>query len=442
MSTHDSKDVVTAIGGVPAYSWGYTSPSGPVTAPAFLSAQGWESKDSFRSVDNTGWRFVHDAATRKRHGFTGDDTARLTRLDLGNGAFRKVSARISNLSHPYHTVLPHGTLGYYYSGPFLPTRSETILSQVRSLCNWMDEETYTSTMIGLGTTAINRTIPTKANMSLAVSLAELRREGLPKLMSALSLRQTQRSPVKNVAGEYLNYQFGWAPIIADVRDLLITVRDSGRILKEYTRLAEHHTRRRYDFGTETKAIDWTSANDFAPYPSVSSHLYQGGFGTGKLTISGTLATHSWFSGAYRFSIPQGNTLKDDLLRWEQEANKLLGIRLTPEVLWNVTSWSWLLDWFLNIGDVISNLSYLGRDGLVLQYGYVMRHTRADVAVSMQGVRPYGDTSNRPFSVDFALEQKQRLKATPYGFGLNPESFSPKQWSIIGALLVTRAPGKL
>jgi len=38
--------------------------------------------------------------------------------------------------------------------------------------------------------------------------------------------------------------------------------------------------------------------------------------------------------------------------------------------------------------------------------------------------------------------KQRSVATPFGFGLDPGAFSPKQWSIIAALGFSKAPRSL
>jgi hypothetical protein len=45
------------------------------------------------------------------------------------------------------------------------------------------------------------------------------------------------------------------------------------------------------------------------------------------------------------------------------------------------------------------------------------------------------------SVSFQTKVKKRLRATPYGFGLDPNwsDFTDRQLSILGALGITRAP---
>jgi hypothetical protein len=46
------------------------------------------------------------------------------------------------------------------------------------------------------------------------------------------------------------------------------------------------------------------------------------------------------------------------------------------------------------------------------------------------------------SQTFGTIQKIRRKATPYGFGLNPNTFSTRQWAIIAALGLTFGGNKL
>lgn len=102
--------------------------------------------------------------------------------------------------------------------------------------------------------------------------------------------------------------------------------------------------------------------------------------------------------------------------------------------WNLIPWTWFVDWFTNINHVITNLSYLGRDGLYLQRGYIMAHYR-DVETSSQGRtfmgRPFLTTGVRTF------ERKYRVRASPFGFGLTWQDFDPFQLSILGALGVNR-----
>jgi hypothetical protein len=117
---------------------------------------------------------------------------------------------------------------------------------------------------------------------------------------------------------------------------------------------------------------------------------------------------------------------------------LLGIRITPEVLWNLAPWSWAIDWFSNLGDVVSNLSDWATDGLALRYGYIMEHKSIYVTYSLVGKPRFLPEGTFASDVIAYRETKRREKATPFGFGLDWNTFSPRQLAIAAALGITRA----
>jgi hypothetical protein len=138
---------------------------------------------------------------------------------------------------------------------------------------------------------------------------------------------------------------------------------------------------------------------------------------------------------------------NELSRIVAEARLLYGLELTPETLWNLAPWSWLVDWFANVGPILSNVSAFQSDNLVLKYGYVMENvTRTYARTNWMGVVNPSTTVyvNHPARVydKFFVETKTRVKATPYGFGLNTTAFTDRQWTILGALGLTRGPKAL
>jgi len=404
---------------------------------SFDVAQGWQRMNTFQSADNPEW------VALQRGEITNPKLRKILRgLDLGNGMFFKEDVSLSALSHYNHYVPPlGGSNGTTYHGPILPTTSQVMRAFVLEQVPWPTKEETTQALFGAGATAISRTLPTRSHMSLGVTLGELRKDGLPKLISMQSLKDFSNSPVKTGADAYLNANFAWAPLIRDVESLLRLVSQSTKILRDYERGSKVHTRRGYQFDDVVQGINARRATTVAAYPN-SSNLYSNS-GAGKLVVSGSYTMSTWFRGAYEYTLPGGNTFWSNVARWESEANRLLGLRITPELLWNVISWTWLLDWFVNVGDVITNISYLGRDGLVLRYGYIMRSIRVEADAWLDGARPRSESGIQlPITCRISMQQKTRVKATPYGFGLNPSSFSAKQWSILGALGATRAPGKL
>jgi hypothetical protein len=118
-----------------------------------------------------------------------------------------------------------------------------------------------------------------------------------------------------------------------------------------------------------------------------------------------------------------------------------GFNITPEILWELTPWSWLADWETNMGTVLHNLSAFAQDGLVMRWGYAMEEKISSVTYDLSGGRFFNGEST-DCTQTFETIRRQRWNATPYGFGLNPDGFTARQWSILAALGISRAPKTL
>jgi hypothetical protein len=98
----------------------------------------------------------------------------------------------------------------------------------------------------------------------------------------------------------------------------------------------------------------------------------------------------------------------------------------------------LLDWESTIGTCLSNATALSSDNLVLRYGYLMVHTKEDISYqALPGIVSNRGVDLPASTATFSRETKRRIKATPYGFGITEVDLSPKQWSILVALGLTR-----
>lgn len=287
-----------------------------------------------------------------------------------------------------------------------------------------------SSLNAAGTTAISRCKPTSPHFSLAQSLGELR-EGAPTIPGVHSWENRTRPLLGNAGGEYLNVQFGWLPLVSDVRKFYESATKSDSILAQYRRNANRKIRRGYDFPTTVTTRQASGSIQLVP-------AIFGAFAPG--TVSETVTTRRWFRGAFRYYLPSTDSFQNRVRRKAQEANQLFGVIPTPEVLWELTPWSWAVDWFTNVGDVMSNISSFATDGLVLQYGYIMEHKRVHgeivVTASPQQVKDYG-LSRNVFKRTYVREYKVRYPANPYGFGIDDTSLTKRQLSILGALGLTQ-----
>jgi hypothetical protein len=275
----------------------------------------------------------------------------------------------------------------------------------------------------MGTQAISATIPTNPIGGLAVTLGELRREGIPSLVGALTWKdRTFRA--KQAGSEYLNVQFGWLPLVDEILTMADTVKRSDEITRQYEAEEGKLLHRAYTFPSTSS----TSTTVTSAYPTPAWVVgFWNSQGT-KTTVT-TEKVESWFEGAYTYTLPP----RGSFARSAAIANKLYGTRLTPDVVWNLTPWSWAVDWFSNVGTVVSNQTAFANDGLVMPYGYIMRRRTVTRTVTNSGSRMRRDNQVVNCRQTFTTTVKQRRMATPYGFGLDPLGFTGRQWSILAAL---------
>jgi len=289
-----------------------------------------------------------------------------------------------------------------------------------------------------GTTAIARTIPTSPVAGAAQFLGELR-EGLPAIPGR---GLVHRGGPGGVADEYLNYEFGLKPIISDLRKFGEAARSANKVIEQLKRDSGRLVRRRYTFPEErTISTSVVSSNAYGSpgHRLVGPSCYTGG--PGKLTKTREETYRFWFSGAYTYLYPHGDSAVEKMRAAESRMNRLFGTRVSPELFWELTPWSWAADWISNTGDVARNMTAFANDGLVLRWGYIMCHYTCRDTYLLDGVALRGTTGG-PRSQTFVTDVKYRQRATPYGFGLDIGKFTTRQWAILGALGISRAQGML
>lgn len=301
-----------------------------------------------------------------------------------------------------------------------------------------------------GPIAISRTRPTNPTVNLAVALTELIKDGLPDIPGA-SLR-SGITP-RNLGSEYLNKEFGIDPLIADIRDTLKAVKRSKALVSSFVSNSGKNVRRSFSFAPVRTTSGYSSIAGvtlrFGAIPTNALHNLSFFFSDigidPRVTVIRQTRTLSevYFRGAFTYTAWSGDDLVSQMKGFEQKANRLFGVRLTPATLWQVGPWSWLVDWKLNIGANISNAEALSNDNLVLRYGYLMIRRESHIDYSWTTVNPQRNGGPRLSGTQtHSVISKERVRATPYGFGSNPASFTDRQWAILGALGMTKAPKSL
>lgn len=303
-----------------------------------------------------------------------------------------------------------------------------------------------------GRLLISMAAPTVPQVNLLTTGAELLREGFTSpgkdLLDVIKGRTTM---LRGIGSEYLNAQFGWLPLMSDLQSLLRVVVKHAELIKAYRRDSGRVVRRRRGFPIKDVLVSHSSSGSTGLYVAGGSQIYSGAYGgiwknvpsSGSVpaTITKQTSERIWFSGAFTYYLAPDGDLADKFEYYEQLASYLLGLRMTPEVLWELMPWSWLVDYFFDVGRAIKLTSMFQNDGLVMRYGYLMRHVTQKVTVTAK-FPPLKDGTSLDIVTTRFRETKSRYKATPYGFGLNPNSLTDRQWSILGALGLTKSPKTL
>jgi len=385
--------------------------------------------------DPTQWKILQDL-TRSRKKIEKNLPATAERLarfeehlkltrDLG-GTFQKDTASITG-GRQVNATRPAGAgETRYITGHVFPTGSAGVTPAFLT-------PTLTDFLFARGGTAIRACAPTNPHASLLVTIGELFKDGVPKApgMQAMK-RKGDKGLASRLSSEYLNIEFGWKPLIDDALTIMETALKSDKIWRDFINGSgkAHHRKFHFDPVVTTSK---TQTNNVYPWPVGATQLHAN---TGTRYVVTQTRTDYWFSGSFRYHVPGERGDIADIRRAVAKARHLWGIDASPDVVWNLLPWTWLIDWAGDIGGLMRSLSLFSRDGLVLQYGYLMEHRVETVTTSLVGHR-YWDGSTGDSTAVSKRESKRRVRASPFGFGVNEDTLTPRQLAILAAIGINR-----
>lgn len=286
--------------------------------------------------------------------------------------------------------------------------------------------------------------PKKPIVDLGQDIAEFKREGLPSFRSLLVLRNFLRREygteeikeginLDNIAKEHLNYQFGWRPVISDI---YAAARAANTLDKKWAKLkarGERLQRIHFDLPVEHTITTETVAVGGTVYPNLSLSLCSGQ--SSALSRTREVVTTRKFSASYMYHIPEAHLATRLGIEKILQYQKQYGLSIDPALIWELTPWSWLVDWFLPMGNFLKAVDSSVLGTTVWPWAYVSEHS------------VYTDTFERPGAVlsngvrvapvQVVYDYKRRIGANPFGFGLSWGDLSPLQLSLLTAVGITR-----
>lgn len=144
---------------------------------------------------------------------------------------------------------------------------------------------------------------------------------------ASKLGKTSVSVAKATANTWLEYRYGWKPLILDIDTIIKTAH------KERANCERRLVARAGDKQTHTELVSWTAG------PGTGNH-------TGSRKLVSTLSCNV----GVMYDVISRNT--------REQLEAILGFRPRdlPATLWELTPYSFVVDWFVNVGDWIQAIT--------------------------------------------------------------------------------------
>ncbi len=300
--------------------------------------------------------------------------------------------------------------------------------------------TDTESLEGIGAKGIARFKPGRPIASLGQAVVELRRiPTIPAIFKPSTYRNIREKILngKAIGSEYLNIEFGWKPFLKDLGDIIGAQLALQKALKQLARDNGKVVRRR---GTVKRSKTSTVTNDNGVcrlYPILANSMYAS---TNPSNFNGIIMqvdyTRYWFSGAFRYWIPNIMSPDKQLIT----TLRLLDVVPSPKLLWDVLPWTWLADWFGSIGDILDNLSMNAAENLVMTYGYAMGTKGATYVAAHSANLSNGSIAYATTSID--ITHKRRIVANPFGFSATLPNLTNRQGAILAALGLSRSGSRI
>lgn len=189
--------------------------------------------------------------------------------------------------------------------------------------------------VSSATIAASRSNPGSPGVDLPLLLFELK--DLPDMIRQTGIQFLGRRKPSHVRNN-LNNDFGWAPLIGDLSKLL---KFQEMVDNRISILRDLHEGKTHTRTVTVFSDSYTVKQD--------KRLYSGFLEALHGTVTTRVSVKKWASIKWVPTVqPPG--LQRNIHR--EAVQLVLGLRLRPRALWDAMPWSWLVDWYSNVGDFL------------------------------------------------------------------------------------------
>lgn len=232
----------------------------------------------------------------------------------------------------------------------------------------------------------------KQNVSLSNFLFEL---GDVKQM--FHLWSKHRSTIYNLASLDLNWNFGWKPFVSDLRKIFLGMLTFEDRLADFIRRSGVPNRRHFQ---RTVSLDPVITDGTDYFMSGTTQIYKK-----YETVYSNCSYHALMDYAYTLRKMSYQRLRILAML------DTLGLTLYPSQIWEAIPWSFVIDWFVNVGSYLESYESSMVDPELSIVGFM--HSLKYECTQNLSYRMFGSSGNAWYDVaSHEITSYQRAKSRP------------------------------
>lgn len=263
--------------------------------------------------------------------------------------------------------------------------------------------TAAPTLTSLATKLAASTNPSRSVVNASAAIGELR--DIPELFARKHAGVSINEMVQAGVDSRFKFRFGIAPMISDLRNIFNFTESVEKRMKELERLYSRGGLRR----TQSLGTYRTS------FPSIDAASRESAF---RINFFGMKYTTETIKGHIRWKpdSPMKGLPDGKRLRREASAAVVGGNSITPETLWELIPFSWLVDWFTTVGDLAS----LTNNGVPCHIDKLVIMTKTETILEHSYVYPetFGGHPIEGLTISGGSSRLTTKSRTPAGIGLS------------------------
>lgn len=250
---------------------------------------------------------------------------------------------------------------------------------------------------------------------------------------------------KEAANHFINHQFGWSPFLKDVEDGFNTAFNAQRYISSVSERNNQWLKRSYTAPeTLDEQVIWSESFNNLPCNPIltgsnANNDWLRSNLIGKYTITRQVIVERWYTGLFKYYRPEfdkGLQNEFSSLQTARQYMTLLGLNISPSLIYKVTPWTWLVDWLSGLGRNVERFEEALSDSVLSKNTCAMRHITVRWKYHVKTWTQDGQ------ALDLVWYRSQETKRrsiglSPYGFTLPWSGLSLRQLAILASLGISR-----